>query len=203
MRTFTHIILVLLVVGCGPTQQHHRPPEVLAERKNAQGEVLSRFIRESDYTTRSVLSPDGSSTITKYHTKYFLQVGAGPKHELLMFKNPKFLFQDELCYCTSFGAVGDSPLWIGAGVNPVSVDVTAHAVVIDGKRSISHERYDLHVVAFDETHVLVHRAFSVHPFSENRFALTNDNRTVVFKTHEEVFKVYDVLADTVGDLPKE
>jgi hypothetical protein len=195
------MILVLLVAGCGPAQEHHPPPEVLAERKNSQGEALSRFVRESDYTTRRVLGPDGSSTTTKYHTKYFLQTGSGPKHELKIFKNPKVLFQDELCYCTNFGAVADSPLWVGAGINPVGIDAPAHAVVVDGRRLISHEEYSLHIVVFDDTHILVHRTLSVAlPYSENRFALTNGNRAVVFKNPEELFKVYDVLADKVGDL---
>ena len=205
MRTLAPMILALLVAGCGPSRQHHQPPEVLAERKNAQGDVLGRFIRESDYSTRFVLlAPDGPQNVVTYKTKYFLQEGDGPKRELSMFHNRKMLFGDVLCYCTSFGAVDDSPLWVAAGVNPVSIDTTAHVVVIDGRRDISHEEFDLHVVVFDEKRIVAHRMFSVAlPYTENRFTLTNGNRTVIFKSPEEVTKVYDVLADTVSGPAKE
>lgn len=73
--------------------------------------------------------------------------------------------------------------------------------MIEGHRLISHNENDLHVVVFDNTHIVAHRIFSVVPkweSAEDEFRVTNANHTVIFRSPQG-FKQYDVLANTVGE----
>ena len=111
---------------------------------------------------------------------------------------------DEFRNCRGFWPVDGSSLWVAAGINPVGNQNTGHVAVIEGRQMLSHNENDLHLVVFDEKHIIVHHTFSVVPkweSSDEEFRFTNNNRTVIFRSPEG-FKSYDVLTNAVGDIKK-
>ena len=73
MRTIWLAILVLVFGGCGGTEVHREPPEILGERKSQQGEVIQQLVGERTITRKPVLlSPDGPTKSIKYADKYVL-----------------------------------------------------------------------------------------------------------------------------------
>jgi hypothetical protein len=168
MRSVWFILAALMIAGCNRPQEHIDPPQVVGERKTSTGETTDRFIRQVRYSSRDVLlTPEGPRKSLHYDTRYFLQHGDEPSCELKFLQNTKMLFGDELSHCGKFGGVVNSPLWVGAGIDTVD--------------------YILHLVVFDNEHVITHQTFKVlgkYITSEDEFTFTNGYRTVIFRAPE-------------------
>ena len=195
MRTIWLAILILVFGGCGGTEVHREPPEILGERKNQQGEVIQQLVRERTITRKPVLlAPDGPTKSIKYADKYVLQEGDKTRHVVPMNK------ADEFRNCGRFWPVEGSTRWVGAGIDPVSNQNTGHVAVIEGRRTFSYNENDLHIVVFDAKGVAIHRTFSVQPkreSSKDEFGFENGNRTIRFRSPEGP-KKYEVLEDKVS-----
>jgi len=174
MRTIWFAIPILVFVGCGATEVHREPPEILAERKSQQGEVIQQVIRERTIKRGpTLLTPEGPKKSITYDDKYVLQERDKSRHVVPMNK------ADEFRNCGGFWPVEGSTLWVGAGIDPLSNQNTGHLAFIEGRRTISHNENDLHIVVFDAKGVASHRTFSVQPkweSSEDEFGLANGNR---------------------------
>ena len=172
-------VVIIMLFGAGCTQVSHET-SVVGERTNQQGEVIQQVVRERTVKTRPVLlAPDGPTHSIRYEDKYFLRTKDNSRHEVPTVR------EDAFRNCGVYRPVDGSPLWVGAGINPLSNENTGHVAVIDGRRLLSHNENDLHVVVFDDRGIAAHRTFSVVPkweSSEEEFTFTNGNRTILFRS---------------------
>lgn len=196
MRVLLIIIVAMIATGCGPAKVHHNPPEIVGERTNSSGEVVQQMILEMSYTTRDFFfTPEGPHNNVKYQPVYFLQDKDKPKLELSAVRT------DEFRYCSQFHAVDSSPLWVGIGLGPLQNANPGHPWMINGVSQTSHNENDLHIVVFDEKHLISHKKFSVIPkfeTDEDEFKFDNGNGTIILHSTTGL-KKYDVLTDSVSD----
>jgi hypothetical protein len=192
MRILWPLMIVVVAGVCGCSEVHHETT-VLGVRTNQQGEASQQVVRERVAKSRPALGPDGPTHRTESKDKYFVQGKDQSRREVPLTR------EDEFRHCGVYRPVEGSPLWVGAGFNPVSNQNTGHVAVINGIRGVSHNENDLHIVVFDENRIVIHRTFNVVPkweSSVDEFSFTNGNRTVIFHSPEG-FKAYDVQANTV------
>ena len=163
------------------------------------GDVVQQLLRELNYTTKEVLfTPEGPRKDVKYDVRYFLRDKGTVPRELSMLKG------EECRFCERFWGIGSNSVWVGAGINPVSNQNTGHVGVIEGKRILSYNENDLHIVVFDDKSLISHRTFSVIPKSESSeepFLLDADGRAIIFRAPRSLRK-YSVLNDSVTEVDR-
>jgi hypothetical protein len=154
-------------------------PETLAERTDAQGNIIGRIVRDTTFTSRYYwISAVGDRTERHYSYRYFLEQPGKERLELTFLRDE--LGQDvELEKCR---AVQGSNLWI----------IPAH---------LKDVKFTLFV--FDSTHILQKRTLSAiadptRPEAGVDYRLENGNRIFIFRT-KQGFSAYDVLTDKISD----
>lgn len=208
-RFFINMIWVglpLTFAGCSGYKVQPGTPEVLGERTNSNGEVIQQVVRIINTSTKQVLlTPEGPRPSIKYKIEYFLKETNKPDVELSFVSDKEFHFSGEgkssFQNCDRFWAVAGSPLWIGTGIDPTSREAGGHPWIYNGQQLTSQNGKDLHIVVFDNSHVLAHRPVTVIPKFESltdEFTMGNNNMTITINSTVGL-KRYDVIHDAFTD----
>jgi hypothetical protein len=196
MRISCIIVAAAMAAGCGFPHHHHDPPSILAERTNSVG-VVEQLIEQRSYTTQEYwLTPEGSHKVFTYDYRFYSLEKDKPRRELPI-KN------SELQRCEKFGAVQDTPLWVGIGADSMNTaNSVGHPLITGSKRETSYVENDFQILVFDDQHIVAYRQFLVISRRETpsaRFRFENGNRAVVFLSPIGP-KRYDILKDSVKDV---
>ncbi|HEY2827970.1 MAG TPA: hypothetical protein VGJ04_10250 [Pirellulales bacterium] len=191
-------VAALLATGCAEHETIHDPPKVIGERKNGNGQVVQQIILdETIYVTIQPLTPEGPHRSGTRDRHYYLDEPGKPRREIPGLQSVPIFLNSAL-------PVADTNLWVAVSAEYESGG-SAPAI------SRPKQGGGIELIAYaDVFRTLVFNAdgavaeqkdysFWINK-KEEEFRYDTGNRAIIFRSPQG-FKKYDVVKNTVSDLP--
>jgi hypothetical protein len=184
----------LFAAGCSSSEVVQKPPAVLGERKDAQGEVIQQIVLdETDTVTTQNFTPEGAHRSATSERKYYWEEKGKPRREISWLNRASAYFENYL-------PVENSTAWVGAKLYQGAADDVP--AVLDSKGQLLAYPNKLFVVVFNADGIVAQQtlhAIWIHTQDE-AFRIEPGNRAIIFRSPQG-FKRFDIPANTITDLP--